>query len=77
MVLEEDINRVISDDNIQWNKLRDNTVIVTGATGLIGSLCIKSMLALGFPVKIYAFVRDIEKAKKQFGEQIDYIVGDI
>ena len=36
-VLQADIYEVLSDTNIQWDSLRAATVLVTGATGLVGS----------------------------------------
>lgn len=50
--------------------LREKKIIVTGATGLIGSTLIDFLLYLneakGYNTKIYAAVRDEEKAKKRF-----------
>jgi len=50
----------------------DSTVLVTGATGLVGSLLVKSMLyaneQLGTNIKVLASVRDIEKASKTFAD---------
>lgn len=77
MVLQEDIQTIIADQNIPWETLRQAKVLVTGATGLIGSLCIRAMQALPFPVQIHALVRDKERAAAMLGEDVRYIVGDI
>ena len=77
MVLNEDIRSVIADNNIDWDKLKNSTVLITGATGLIGSLCIHVIKSLDFPVNILAMVRDETKARKIFGNKVDYIIGDI
>ncbi|MBR3816221.1 MAG: NAD-dependent epimerase/dehydratase family protein [Clostridia bacterium] len=68
---------------LNWEKLRNKTVLVTGATGFIGSYIIRSLLvknaddSLG--VKILALVRSKEKAEKMYGtdENLDYIVQDV
>lgn len=77
MVLQEDIQTVIADRNIPWQTLENARVLVTGATGLIGSLCIRALRALPFPVQIFAQVRDRERAERFLGSGINYIIGDI
>jgi len=74
---KEDILQILDDNNITWNDFYGKTILITGATGLIGSLCIKSLLALEKAPKIIAFVRDLDKGKAMFGNQVDYLVGDI
>ena len=51
MVLDEDIAQIAADNNIDWKRLKNSTILVTGATGLIGSLCIRVLLSLDFPVR--------------------------
>lgn len=77
MILYEDIREIISDKNIQWEKLKNSNIFVTGATGLIGSLCIRCLLELNFPLHVSALVRDSKEAKKIFGERISYIESDV
>jgi len=77
MVLQEDIQTIIADQNIPWKVLQQAKVLVTGATGLIGSLCIRALQALPFPVQIYALVRDQERAAAMLGDEVRYIIGDI
>lgn len=77
MVLDEDIKRVIEDSNIKWNNLKGSRVLVTGATGLIGSLCIRVLLELDIPVEVYALVRDKAKAEVLLGDKVKYILGDV
>lgn len=68
---------------LNWEKLRNKTVLVTGATGFIGSYIIRSLLvknaddSLG--VKILALVRNKERAEAIYGkeESIDYLVQDV
>ena len=75
-VLERDIQEIRQEQQIDWNALYGKTVLITGATGLIGSLCVKTLLTVP-GVQVIALVRNSEKAKTMFGDTIQYIVGDI
>ena len=44
-ILKSDINEALSDNNIPWGDLRDSTVLVTGATGLIGGALVHILSA--------------------------------
>lgn len=61
-VLKEDL-QYIADYNLPYKKLKGTTVLVTGATGLIGTSLVRALLAIG-DIKVIAFVRNEEKAKK-------------
>lgn len=80
---EADISNVISATYINFEELRDKTIFVTGATGLIGTSIINTLTAankqLNLNCHIVAFVRNIEKAQSIFGDQknLEYLVGDI
>ncbi|OFX31588.1 MAG: hypothetical protein A2X08_10005 [Bacteroidetes bacterium GWA2_32_17] len=50
------------------------TILVIGATGMLGEPVAKRLQG---NFKIRLFVRDIEKSKKIFGNDYDYIIGDI
>ena len=43
-LIEEDINKIL-DSDLQLSFLKDATILVTGATGIIGSLIIKTILS--------------------------------
>lgn len=64
-------------------KLRGKRILITGATGLIGSniirLCTKVNDTPGAPIQIIAQVRNLEKAQKLFGTNINlkYVICDI
>lgn len=77
MVLEDDIKLIVGDKNIKWEKLKGSKILVTGATGLIGSLCVRALQSLDIPVEIYALVRDDKKAMSMLGKDVHYIVGDV
>jgi len=57
--------------------LREKTFLITGATGLIGSVMIKCLLALSrkytLGIKVVAVVRDMEKAKAVFDDDFSEI----
>ncbi len=70
-ILEEDIIN-ITDSNIPFERMENKTVFITGATGLIGSQIVRTLLycreSRGIDIKVIAYVRDAEKAKRVFGE---------
>ncbi len=82
-----DLNSITANTKINFEKLRNKNILITGATGLIGSLMINTLLYLNktknINCNIFAFVRNIEKAQKIFHKQINenykinFIVGDI
>ena len=73
-VVLEDLQQIAENEIL--NELRDNSsVLVTGATGLIGSLIVKALAyhnkLKGKAVKIIALVRNTEKAQAVFGDMIN------
>ena len=56
-------------------RLAGKTVLVTGATGLVGSYLVKALALLGMEwiagIKVLAFVRSREKAARVFGDLLD------
>lgn len=76
-IFEEDIKNIIND--FDMSVFDGKTILVTGATGLIGKLCVKSLLNSGYNTQVIALVRDEEKGKNIFGEskRLTYLVQDI
>lgn len=78
----EDINKIIEDE-FTINKLFNKTIMITGATGLIGTLLIKVLLEYNklreANIKILALVRNLEKAKiiYEANKNLEFIVQDI
>lgn len=64
--LEDDL-QYIAKYPLQYEQLKETTVLVTGATGLIGASIVRALIAVE-GIHIIALVRNIEKAK------INYIV---
>lgn len=66
-ILSEDIVSIINDDTIAWQKLQNSSVLITGATGMIGRTCVRALGALNsqqhYNIKIYALGRNAEKGK--------------
>lgn len=84
-VVQNDIRR-IADYPLAWEKLEGRTLLVTGATGFIGSYIIRSVLEhvrrTGRQIRIAAMVRSAQRAEAKFAEYadlgcIDYIEGDV
>lgn len=76
-IFEDDIKNIIKD--FDMSVFDGKTVLVTGATGLLGKLCVKSLLQSGFNTQVIALVRNKEKADMLFGEtkRLTYLVQDI
>lgn len=76
-IFEEDIKNIIN--YFDMSVFDGKTILVTGTTGLIGKLCVKSLLNSGYNTQVIALVRDEEKAKNIFGEskRLTYLVQDI
>ena len=75
-VLKEDVQQFAEHFELK-EQLRGKTFLITGATGLIGSVMVKCLLALNqrdnLGIRILAVVRDLDKAQKVFKEEYDYI----
>ena len=77
--LQEDLE-YIANYNLPYDQLKGGTVLVTGATGLIGVLLVQALLAIG-NINIIALVRNEEKAKAIYGnstvKHLKFYVADI
>lgn len=85
-IIKEDICLVSETEFIDWDKLKGTTILVTGATGLIGASFIKSLnfanKERNLGLKILGLVRDREKAEKRFEEiasdrMLRFVVGSV
>jgi nucleoside-diphosphate-sugar epimerase len=84
-IIKEDIVRILSEE-IPWEDLSGSTVLVTGASGMIPSYLVYTLLGLNDSrdagIKVLALVRNEVKAKDVFGNilsrnDIDLIVQDV
>lgn len=75
-VLIEDVQQFAENFEL-WEQLRGQVFLITGATGLIGSVMIHCLLELNrrknLGIRILAVVRNIEKARQLFDEKFDEI----
>ena len=72
----------IADSNAPWECFENKTVFVTGATGLLGSVFIKSLLTrnnmYNSNIRIIAHARNRDKAERIFaGKELSFVYGDI
>ena len=76
---EEDL-QYIKKYPLTYYQLKDKTVLVTGATGLIGFQLVKALLTIG-NIHIIALIRNKEKAEKIYTiedmKKISFIIGDV
>lgn len=72
--------------DIDWGKLEGKTVLITGATGLIGTCCIRLLMernrAFGSDIKVVAVIRNRQKADALLGtysqaDGLSYCVSDL
>ena len=86
-IFREDMEYIYGVDFIPWEDLRDSTILITGATGLIGFNLVSALAYIALykkiPLHILALVRDEEKARERFCEllkeepPISFIIGDM
>lgn len=78
--LSEDLKYIAGYNDLPYGEMENSTVLVTGATGLIGVSLVRALLEIG-KIHVIAFVRNIEKAKKIYAatmnSNLEFIVGDI
>ena len=83
--LQEDLD-VVANKPLDWEKFKNKTIFITGATGLIGSLLVKTFLNANdqkdLGVKVLAFIRNEKKARDLYGSLCDrddfsFVIGDL
>ena len=84
----EDLQNITCNSSVPWSELDGKNLLVTGGTGLIGSHIINTLLYYGLncknPPKVFALVRNMQKARQMFsqqsaecGDRIVFIQGDL
>lgn len=75
-VVERDIESVVANEHI-FELLAEKTILITGATGLIGSMLVKVLYEANkkydLNINIVGTVRNIEKAKELYGDIFNFI----
>lgn len=82
-IMLHDMENICGCEFIEWDMLKAKTILVTGATGLIGINVINALsfasLKKNLNIKIIALVRNIQKAREIFSElpDLSFIVSDV
>ncbi len=75
-----DIKELGAQNTAVFSALKNKSVFISGATGLIGSTLVKAIVTNVPSAKVIAFVRDENKAKRVFQnyeQNISFVTGDI
>lgn len=81
-VLKEDLEAII-EEKIAWEKLKGKTVMITGASGMIGTYMLQTLTMLndkfGYDVKVLAVLRNPAKLPEEVRarEDVKIIVHDV
>ena len=84
-VLAEDL-MAVCDASLPWESLKNSHILVTGATGLVGSMLVKALLTAnrvrGLDLTVYALIRNPQKAAKLYGDlaerkELVFVTGDL
>ena len=74
-IFHRDLEKIASAEYIPWNDLREKTVLVTGATGLIGHTLVSALLYTsrkrGLKLTVLALVRSEARARELFSAQME------
>lgn len=82
-IYQEDMEFIASCQSVDWDKLRNKTILVTGGTGLIGSTLINALLHANekkaLNLQVVALVRNISKAQAMFAENasLKFVEGSV
>ena len=76
-VLRSDLKR-ISEIFPHWEELAGKSVLITGASGLVGSMLVRTLCAAPVSIHVIAHVRNEQKARAMFGNlPVSYCLGDV
>lgn len=73
-IIKEDIERILSEP-IEWEKLREKNVLISGINGLIASYIARTVFYLNdtqnMGIQLYGIARSEEKTRKKWGQILD------
>lgn len=73
-IISQDIDYIIN-ENLEWEKLKNKTILISGANGLLASYLVYTLMKLndskGINCKIIGVVRNKAKACKKFAELLN------
>ncbi len=70
-IIENDTIEIINSPYIDWAKFSNKTVLITGATGLIGTKLIKTLLLAPQNIKVIALARSKDRLESHFKAEIE------
>ena len=84
-VLQQDLEEIAASDFVDWEAFKGKTILVTGATGLIGGILARALVCASVSrdlgIRVLAVVRNLEKAETLFDgfteNGLEILVGDI
>ncbi len=81
-VLEDDLKTIIAED-LSWEKLKNKTVMITGASGMVGSYMLYVLLMLNdekhYGIKVDAVMRNVNKLPEEVRNRkdVNVVVADV
>lgn len=85
-IIQKDLDLIISSPIINWEVFKGQTVLITGANGMLPAYLAYTLLYLNstkhYGIKVLALVRNLEKSKEKFKDFLDdpnleFIVQDV
>lgn len=69
-IIREDLEEILSEE-LPWEAFRGATVVVSGASGILPSYLVETLLTLGargYDIHVIGLVRHLEKARQRFAD---------
>ncbi len=84
-VLQKDLEQIAASKEIPWEELRGKRILITGATGLIGSIAARALICASVTrdlhLQVAALVRNPDKGKAMLGacmqDGLELVPGDV
>lgn len=75
IIVQNDLKEILDDKTITWEKLKNSSVLITGATGMLARYITYLLIYMNdkmyYNIKIYILVRNKAKAVADFGTYIE------